>query len=105
MMRAALLIAILSGWSGQALALTDEECTQAAHLAESIMTARQNGTSLEKALSVLTDNVDDPAAVNAGKQLIIEAYKQPRYNSEEIQQRTIGDFRDNVHVACLTGAN
>lgn len=102
--RVVIILAVLSAFNHPALALTDEECSRAAHLAASIMGARQKGASLDSALKVLSDHIKDPAAADAGKKLILEAYKQPRFNTEENQQRAVDDFRDDVHLACLTGS-
>lgn len=74
---------------------SDAECSGFAEFAEIIMTARQNGTSLQDALDA-ADDFHPNARI-----FVILAWQQPRYNTLGYQQRAIGDWRDRSHLECL----
>lgn len=74
---------------------TDEACAQVAGAAQGVMTARQNGTPMQSVLEV----ANDPkfASGKAGfRAIIMMAYDQPRFNTDENKQRAIDDFRGHV---------
>lgn len=68
-------------------------CTIIGNLSESIMKARQNGVSM-------SDIMNMPSATSLGKAMTIDAFKEPRYSTEEFKQRAITDFRANWELAC-----
>ena len=77
----------------------DKTCSRAAKVAEHLMMARQRGVSLEDALEALSSY---PASAHKFvRALVMDAYSVPRFNSPEYQQRAIGEFRDEAHLACL----
>lgn len=70
-----------------------EHCKSLSGLAESVMAHRQDGTSVV----TLMELADLPVT----RLLIEEAYKKPRYSSEQYQRRAVSDFRDEYYIICL----
>jgi hypothetical protein len=78
-------------------------CKAFEHLARSIMTARQNGEDISKLIGV----ADDPTRADAKDlttKLIFSAYKQPRYQTEDMQQKAIDDFSNDTYLGCVEAA-
>lgn len=92
---AALLVAAPS------MATTKEQlavCTALSDLAGVIMEARQTGTPLSKIMEV---SYKDAGATKIIQALAMEAYKAPRYNTPQYQQREIDDFKNTIMMLCL----
>ena len=82
-------------------ALADvETCSNASELARSIMEARQSGIPASKTVATVLPLVSE-GSTGLMTDIITAAYKQPRYNGAEYQQTAIGDFADEVYVACM----
>jgi len=79
--------------------VAEEEITKASicdvygQVAEAIMTARQGGVSMSKAMGIAADD-------ELVKSLVIEAYGQPAYSTKSIKDKTIRDFANDFLVAC-----
>ena len=78
-------------------------CGAMASLAEIAMTRRQDGTSMGDLLNLIEAKGDNPALIEVARKVVLIAYETPHYTTEEVQQRTIGDFRDQMHLECLKG--
>ncbi|NLS13019.1 hypothetical protein HGP28_08975 [Vibrio sp. SM6] len=96
------VLSALSSASNAAEVTQADVCRELGDLSVKIMTARQNGIPLSTMLEALND---DTAVANHMKQVIIEAYKQPRYSTDEMRARTIEDFRNDVELECFQAAN
>lgn len=70
-----------------------QDCKVIGDLAETIMKARQTGVTLSEIISL-------PTATTLGKRMAIDAYKRPRFSTDEFQQSAITDFRAEWEVAC-----
>lgn len=70
--------------------------------AEETMKARQNGVPLQKILDLAAQG-DSEVMRKALRQLAIEAWSQPRYGSDDMKNRAIGEFRDHLQVQCMQG--
>ena len=68
-------------------------CDQISGLAEAMMSSRQAGVSMAKAMKVTGDN-------DLFKAMMVDAYETARYSVESNQQRKIEDFRDKWYLAC-----
>lgn len=77
---------------------SDRVCARVAQLAGVFMAGRQNGMALSKALEIAGDN-------GLARLLVMEAWAQPRMQVEENQRRSIEEFRDTWHLACLQARN
>jgi hypothetical protein len=74
-------------------ASTSTFCTVIGDLAEAIMTNRQLGIPMSRMMEI--NGADDLARL-----MVMEAYKEPRYSSDEYQRRAVQDFRNEIEVAC-----
>lgn len=74
--------------------LTDEECLRLYSLSELIMKSRQNGVPMPDVVKIF-DGIETMRA------LVIVAYDEPRYGTDEMQARTIQEFADSVYARCL----
>ena len=75
-------------------------CSMFSGLAKQMMTARQNGASMEEMMEVATNSGND--AVNQiTKAMVIEAYEIPRFSLPENKQNAINDFADHIYLTCI----
>lgn len=81
--------------SGAAHALPPEHCSNFHILGESVMSARQAGVSIKGMADRVAE--EDPIFL----EIIIEAYRRPRYTLPEFQQQSIEDFANFVYLTCL----
>lgn len=85
---AAIALALTLATSAQA-----DKCQDAGDLAESVMTARQNGTPISRLMEIAN-----------GQEVIVKmvlmAYGKPRYSTDEFQSRAIEDFRNLWEIGC-----
>ncbi|EEQ95649.1 hypothetical protein ACI50E_06475 [Brucella sp. ZJ1_1] len=79
----------------------DEFCKALGSLATSIMKHRQNNTPM----SDLMKKPADASISKISRAIIMDAYEQPAYVSEEGQQRAIGTFRNKVELECYKAGN
>lgn len=94
--------------------LVDLLCSAIASTAETIMTARQNGVTLERILAAMNKvsaseaAADDPAVsttvADYARAMVLQAFEVPHFQTEEVKQRAILDFRNDAHLSCLKEA-
>jgi hypothetical protein len=90
---AAVLIAV--PFTTQAESAKFEICEGYSSLAETIMEGRQVGVSMAEMVKIVTSNDSE-----TGLDLIMRAYKLPRFSSDEMQQRSAQDFGNDVFLDC-----
>lgn len=89
----------LSATTSQASSSPDFElCEAYSSLAETIMTSRQNGTDMSALIKIVLNQSEDTS--QAALLLVKAAYKEHRYSTESIKQRTIQDFKNQAFLAC-----
>ena len=70
-----------------------DQCQDAGDLAEAVMTARQNGAPISQLMEIAN-----------GQEIIVKmvlmAYGEPRYSTDEFQSRAIEDFRNLWETGC-----
>lgn len=71
-----------------------ENCKIVSNLANTIMERRQEGADMAGLLEIAKDS-------ELATMLIMEAYKQPQFNTEAIKLRTIRNFKNNVMRECM----
>ena len=75
-----------------------DQCQDAGDLAEAVMTARQNGAPISQLMEIAN-----------GQEIIVKmvlmAYGEPRYSTDEFQSRAIEDFRNLWEVGCYQAMN
>jgi hypothetical protein len=84
---------------------TDEACANVGRAAEAVMQARQNGMALQTVLEKMNDAGFGAKGKDGFRAMIMMAYDQPRFNTEENKQQAINDFRDQVQLFCMKGGN
>lgn len=81
-------------------AAKDHLCSAIAKYAETIMSNRQHGVPLQKMLDSIAE-AENKAIVPVARTLLITAYKEPGFSTEEMQQKTIREFTTKAQVMCL----
>lgn len=90
-----IIAAVVATFSMPVMADTPlENCKIVSDLANTIMERRQAGADMAGLLEIAKDS--DLATF-----LIMEAYKQPQFNTEEIKLRTIRNFKNDVMRKCM----
>lgn len=91
-LKALTLIAAMLAATTPAVA-EDDVCVSISEVAEAIMMNRQIGVPLVDMMRIAADN-------QMLRILTMEAYKMPRFNGEEHQERAVQDFTDRVTLEC-----
>lgn len=79
-----------------------DTCTGYEDWATEIMTARQNGVAMSRAMELLDEHVEGEGPMELLSALVIQAYDQPRYNSSgSFQENAIQEFADASYGFCL----
>jgi hypothetical protein len=73
---------------------TKEICNQVSSLAKSIMSARQHGVSMSKAMELSSNN-------KLAESFVIDAYSKSSFSTEEYQGKTIREFADEAYLSCI----
>lgn len=71
-------------------------CKLISSLAETVMVNRQNGVSMVKMMETAKGAVKDMTET-----LIMSAYDKPRFSTDEMQKRSVEDFRDQAYLECI----
>lgn len=80
-------------------------CTSITNVAENIMKTRLDGAAIQDMLEA-TDNIDgsdpmDAALKIRAKEMIVEAYRQPDYMTDEHKERAIREFGSKQYIKCV----
>ena len=89
--------------SAQEQGLDEGACAAVARTAGTLMKARQAGVPIAKMLEPLSER--SAGIREAMTEMVIAAYEKPRFNSPEFVQRSIEDFANDQHLACLKSIN
>lgn len=73
-------------------------CKPVSETARQIMTLRQSGKDMSEMVDLA--GTADPAIRKNVTQIVMAAYKQPRYQTDEMQQRAVADFTNDVYLKC-----
>ncbi len=71
-------------------------------LATAIMDSRHAGVSMADSMEIAS-RAEPESLAEAIRQVVIEAYSEPRYHTEELRKRTTEDFRDRWYLRCVKG--
>lgn len=99
---AALSIAMLC--TNANAAPNDSGCRSFMTTAEIIMSSRQSGVSLSDSLMILDRNFTNPESAakrEAVKQIVLAAYQEPYYHTDEMKDVSINEFAALHYMACL----
>ena len=75
-----------------------QDCKGLGDIAEKLMELRQAG-------GALSDIMSNPELSSLTKRMAIDAFKKPRFSTEEFQRSAITDFRSEWEVACYEVRN
>lgn len=99
----ALSIALLCT-TANAAPKVDADCRSLMMTAEIIMSSRQSGVSLSDSLMILDRNFTAPesnAKRDAIHQIMLAAYQEPYYHTDEMKDEAINEFAALHYMACL----
>ena len=78
-------------------------CEALSETAGSIMSARQAGVPLAQMMNMLTEK-EPVGATEKDKRyvegLVLQAYEQPRFNTEDDKNNSINDFQNTIYLRC-----
>lgn len=77
----------------QAATHDDSYCQIAGGLASEIMTGRQSGRDMAQMLAATKGE--------ASRYMVVSAFEQPRYRTEEAQTRAIQEFKNAMFLECV----
>ena len=77
---------------------TEDNCVSIGELAHAIMGARQSGVDLGRAMRLAGGN----ELVEA---IVLMAYNEPRFSSDQYRQRAATDFANTWMLACYEQSN
>ena len=84
-------------------AISNEElssrCKSMSELARIIMQKRQDGVSMSEIVEKVVNTTHQPLQ-EVLRLTVISAYDKPRFNTPEIQQKTILDFENEAYLTC-----
>jgi len=72
-----------------------EKCETLGNIAETLMEVRQQGVPMSNLMNEFR-------GVKLMEELVIEAYKTPRYSTPRIQKRVVQDFKNEVYMECVS---
>lgn len=80
-------------------------CTSVTNVAENIMKTRLDGSAIQDTLQAM-DSIDgsdpmDAALKVRAKEIIMEAYRQPNYTTDEHKERAIKEFGSKQYIKCI----
>jgi len=76
-------------------------CSDIASLAGAVMKNRQTGVEM----AVVLELVSKSTVSDIATPMVIAAYEKPRFGTTEYQQRSISDFKNEIMLSCVKGAN
>jgi len=78
-----------------------EICKTLGESAEVTMKARQVGVAMSQALASIPANLNGDGR-RLLENIVVEAYKVPRFSTAEMQYRATQDYRNRIELACFT---
>ena len=79
----------------------EQNCEMIKGLAESTMAARQKEADMLKMLSLVDAVQFEPAMEAIAKDIVIDAYEQPGWASEERRNKAVKEFTNKWTLACV----
>ncbi|MGM8939569.1 hypothetical protein ACS8E2_12835 [Psychrobacter glaciei] len=75
-------------------------CDSVSEFSESVMKARLRGIPIQDALGAIDESDMSAVYKSTFKGVIIQAYKQPDYRTDEVKERAIREFALKQYLAC-----
>lgn len=86
----ALLLAVPTTYADN----SDGVCDAVHEIATNVMSARQNGVSVRRAMEVMGGKA-------IGRDIVLDAYKETRWNSESTKERAVSEFANDYYLECV----
>lgn len=102
-MRKLLLAAFLLAISFTTQSATDgsgKYCKNLYQLAENIMSFRQDGVSVVKQMELIESTKPSKDFKGLMEMIVEEAYKKPKFSSEEYKTEAITEFANDIYIQC-----
>jgi hypothetical protein len=77
-------------------------CKEMSEISQKIMDHRQHGVAMSEMMKVAQVS-QSPWFQKTVRELVVEAYKQPRFTTDELRQTAIQEFRDGFYLGCIQG--
>jgi len=100
-MKKLLLAVVVLGLTGQAVASKEEFCAGVSGLAEEIMGVRQNGVPISKLVEAISKLDQEPQLKEYTKKIIVTAYDEPRWSTEQHKQQAVTEFGNMTYITCI----
>jgi len=81
-------------------AVEDTACNLTASNAESFMSSRQSGVPLNEVLETVSAQRQRQEYTQFQREVVLQAFEIPRFNTPSMQQNAIMDFRNEWDVYC-----
>jgi hypothetical protein len=78
----------------------EDLCASLGQIAETIMTLRQKGASLQSSLKTAR-KIGDEQSYPVFEQMVMDAYDVPFYSTAPMKERAVGEFRDSRQLVCM----
>lgn len=76
------------------------KCAAFEEMAEKIMENRLNSFPMSALIRVIDENAHGPLK-DVATALVIDAYSQPAYTSQKVQQRVTREFANGAYLTCI----
>lgn len=73
---------------------SDGACDAVHEIASNVMSARQNGVSVRRAMELM-------GGTQIGTDIVLDAYKETRWNSESSKERAVTEFANDYYLECV----
>lgn len=93
-----LALAVISSTCHAAAPAWQNKCEHIQKFAETIMDSRQLNVSMSKMMDTMNSSAPVQRLAQA---IVIAAYKQPRYDTKEMQQSAVRDFGNDAYLECV----
>ena len=81
--------------------IAEDVCAPIEGSARVTMESRQAGVPLSTSIRIANDSAVRQSTKDLLTAMVREAYEQPRYSTERMQERAIRDFTDDWYMQCL----
>lgn len=81
--------------------VTADVCDTVYEVSASIMNNRQLNTPMPKMMKIAASAGADDKLREFMEEIVVLAYKQPRYDSAKYQERSIRDFANEMYLECI----
>ena len=85
--------------------IADDVCAPIEGSARATMEARQSGVPLSTSIGIANNSGGTKNTKELLTAMVLEAYEQPRYSTERMQQRSVRAFTDDWYLQCLKAHN